>query len=96
MRNTTDHLHGPAPTSEQVDAAMDRARKLRSEAVHGYLAAARGGLGRAFRRLRPAVLFYPAAAIRGGVAPTQVARQPFWSMSPDSARWLHALRNRVL
>lgn len=96
MRHIIERLHGPAPTPEEVDAAIARARELRSEVLHGYLVTACSGLGRTFRHLRPAILPRPAATFRRSVAPTQVHHQPFWSMPPVSPRWLHALRNRVL
>lgn len=95
MHNTAERLHDPAPTPEEIDAAIVRARKLRSEALHGYLTTVRGSLAWLFRHLRPAVLLNPTMTFRRSVAPTQVHHQPFWSTPPES-RWLYALWNRVL
>lgn len=95
MRTSIKHLHGPAPTPDELETAIRHARELRSEALRDYLAAARSGLGRSGRHLGSAVALHPALESRRGVAPSQFRRQPFWSILPGSPRWLQALWSRM-
>ncbi|MDZ7840591.1 MAG: hypothetical protein U5R46_07190 [Gammaproteobacteria bacterium] len=94
MRTSIKHLHGPAPTPGELEAAIRNARQLRSEALHDYLAAARSGLGRTFLHLGSAFALHPAPANRPAIAPSRLRRQPFWSILPGSPRWMQALWSR--
>lgn len=94
MPDITGHLYGPAPTPDEVAAAMRRARQLRSEVMSTYLATACSALGRTFRHA-PAAVIHPEAMFRREFAPSWTARRSFWSMLPGSPTWAQALWNRV-
>lgn len=95
MRTSIKHLHGPAPTPGELEAAIRHARELRSEALQDYLATARSGLGRTFRHIGSVVALHSAPAYRLSVAPSRVLRQSFWSIVPGSPRWLQSLWSRT-
>lgn len=94
MPDITGVLYRPAPTPDEVAAAMRRARQLRSEVMSGYLATACGALGRTFRHM-PAGVVHPEAMIRRDFAPSWTARRSFWSMLPGSPTRAQTLWKRV-
>lgn len=87
---------GPAPTPEEVNAAVRRASELRSEVMHDYASRARQALACRIQRLPVALAAFRGGLTRRGVAPSRTHRQPTWSMLPHARRWIQSLRGRVL
>lgn len=96
MQQNTDHQFGRAPTPDELEDAVRRARAIRSEFFHFYVASARESLRQSWRRFRMSAGSHLQGTKRHTDAPIWTGRQPFSSMLPDASRWMQALRGRSL